>query len=285
METLAPAETLLFKRFRLDRSGGRLLKQDENGAWCPVTIGSRALDILAALAERQGALVSRDEIMAAAWPGVTVEDNNLAVQIAALRRVLDRDRGDDSCIQTIPGRGYRLAVPVARGDVTSAAGSSGNGHAPVASGNGGAPLGDGEPPHPFAMPHHADDLRPARTRLTRGSLADFGAALLFAAAALAGFAWQFSRVEPPPPRLSIAVLPFADLSPGRDQQYFADAVTEDLATDLLRMAGMFVISADIALIYRTKPVDAKQIGRELGVRYVVEGSVERAGDRVRVNAS
>ena len=95
---------------------------------------------------------------------------------------------------------------------------------------------------------------------------------------------HFSRVAPPPPRLSIAVLPFADLSPGRDQQYFADAVTEDLTTDLSRMAGMLVISAESALTYRMKPKSAKEIGRELGARYVVEGSVERVGDRVRVNA-
>jgi adenylate cyclase len=87
-----------------------------------------------------------------------------------------------------------------------------------------------------------------------------------------------------PPRRSIVVLPFADLSAARDQQYFADGVTEDLTTDLSRMAGMLVISADTALTYRNKPVDAKQIGRELGVRYVVEGSLERSGSRVRVNA-
>ena len=68
----------------------------------------------------------------------------------------------------------------------------------------------------------------------------------------------------PAPRLSTIVLPFADLSAERDQQYFADGVTEDLTTDLSRMAGMLVISADTALTYRNKPVDAKQIGRELG---------------------
>jgi len=86
------------------------------------------------------------------------------------------------------------------------------------------------------------------------------------------------------PRLSIVVLPFADLSVARDQQYFVDGVTGDLTTDLSRMAGTLVISADTALTYRNKPIDAKQIGRELGVRYVVEGSLERSGNRVRVNA-
>lgn len=283
METLVPPETLLFERFRLERSGGRLFKQDQNGAWQPVAIGSRAFDILAVLAERPGRLVPRAEIMAAAWPGIVVEDGNLAVQIAALRRILDRDRSDGSCIQTVPGRGYRFAVPVARGDGANGSAASASGHAALASGNGAAAIGAGEPLQPIAVPDRADHLRRARGR-RRGSVASFGAALLVAAAALAAVAWHSSRVEPQPPRLSIAVLPFADLSPGHDQQYFADAVTGDLTTDLSRMGGMFVVSAESAMTYRGKAETAREIGRELDVRYVVEGSVERAGDRVRVNA-
>ena len=86
------------------------------------------------------------------------------------------------------------------------------------------------------------------------------------------------------PRLSIVVLPFADLSEGRGQQYFADGITDDLTTDLSRLAGMFVIARNTAFTYKDKPVDAKQIGHELGVRYVLEGSVRRAGNQIRVNA-
>jgi TolB-like protein/Flp pilus assembly protein TadD len=86
------------------------------------------------------------------------------------------------------------------------------------------------------------------------------------------------------PRLSIVVLPFANLSDDREQQYFADGITEDLTTDLSRLAPMFVISGNTAFTYRNKPVDTKQIGRELGVRYVLEGSVQRSGNHVRVNA-
>ena len=86
------------------------------------------------------------------------------------------------------------------------------------------------------------------------------------------------------PRLSIVVLPFANLSDDREQQYFADGITDDLTTDLSRIAGMFVISRNTAFTYRSKQVDTKQIGRELGVRYVVEGSVQRSGNQVRVTA-
>jgi len=86
------------------------------------------------------------------------------------------------------------------------------------------------------------------------------------------------------PRLSIVVLPFTNLSDDRQQQYFADGITEDLTTDLSRLANMFVISRNTAFTYRNKPVDTKQIGRELGVRYVLEGSIRRSGSQLRVNA-
>jgi TolB-like protein/Tfp pilus assembly protein PilF len=85
-------------------------------------------------------------------------------------------------------------------------------------------------------------------------------------------------------RLSIVVLPFTNLSDDREQQYFADGITEDLTIDLSRLAGIFVISRNTAFTYRNKSVDAKQIGRELGVRYVLAGSVRLSGNRVRVTA-
>ena len=80
------------------------------------------------------------------------------------------------------------------------------------------------------------------------------------------------------------MLPFTNCSDDREQQYFADGITEDLTTDLSRIADSFVISRNTAFTYRNKPVDTKQIGRELGVRYVLEGSVRRSGNQVRVNA-
>ncbi len=86
------------------------------------------------------------------------------------------------------------------------------------------------------------------------------------------------------PRLSIVVLPFANLSNDPDQQYFADGITEDLTTDLSRLADMLVISRNTAFTYRNKPLDTRQIGRELGVRYVLEGSVRRSSNQIRITA-
>jgi TolB-like protein/Flp pilus assembly protein TadD len=86
------------------------------------------------------------------------------------------------------------------------------------------------------------------------------------------------------PRLSMVVLPFANLSNDPDQQYFADGIADDLTTDLSRIPDMLVIARNTAFTYRNKLIDAKQIGRELGVRYMLEGSVQRSGNDVRVNA-
>jgi adenylate cyclase len=86
------------------------------------------------------------------------------------------------------------------------------------------------------------------------------------------------------PRLSIVVLPFANLSNDPEQQYFADGMTEDLTTDLSRIADTFVISRNTAFTYQNKRIDTKQIGHELGVRYVLEGSVRRSGNQLRVTA-
>src|SRR5262249_5526550 len=85
------------------------------------------------------------------------------------------------------------------------------------------------------------------------------------------------------PRLSIIVLPFANLSNDPEQEYFVDGITDDVTTDLSRLSGSFVIARNTAFTYRGKQVDATQIGRELGVRYILEGSVRRLGDEVRVN--
>jgi TolB-like protein len=85
------------------------------------------------------------------------------------------------------------------------------------------------------------------------------------------------------PRLSIVVLPFANLGGDPEQDYFVDGVTESLTTDLSRIGGSFVIARNTAFSYKGKAIDVKHIGRELNVRYVLEGSVQRASNRLRVN--
>jgi TolB-like protein len=218
---LATGGIFEFEEFRLDRAGDGLSRRDESGVFVPLSIGSRALDILSVLVERAGELVTKEEIMAAVWRRSVVENANLTVQIAALRRVLDQGRPEGSCIQTVAARGYRFVVPV--------------------------------------------------TRIENADTPSMAAAPVAGAPSAA-------------PRRSIVVLPFANLSNDPEQQYFADGITEDLTADLSGLTGMLVISRNTAFTYQDKPVDTKQIGRELGVRYVLEGSVRRSGSQVRVNA-
>ena len=159
-----------------------------------------------------------------------------------------------------------------------------------------------------SLPEVTIPLQPlGKTRRSSSSLRAVLAACIIAVIAIGAAAWwgwprgTLSTVSAPaalatgtqkppaselksPPRLSIVVLPFSNLSNDPDQQYFADGITENVTTDLSRIAHSFVISRNTAFTYRNKPVDTKQIGRELGVRYVLEGSVQRSGNRVRINA-
>jgi TolB-like protein/DNA-binding winged helix-turn-helix (wHTH) protein len=264
-----------------DRPGGGLFRLDRAGISEPVALGSRALDLLFLLAERHGELISKDAIMEAVWPGTVVEEGNLTVQISALRRILDQNREQGSCIQTVPGRGYRFVAPVTRVE-HAALPVSGNGSDGSIGENSERQV-PGAPGQPGSIPAAAAPRD--RHRLWGGIVAAVISVLgLFAIVAAGNWHLPWPGEAHPVPRLSIVVLPFANLSDNREQQYFADGITDDLTTDLSRVANMFVISRNTAFTYRNKPVDAKHIGRELGVRYVLEGSVRRSGDQVRVNA-
>ena len=96
MDALAKGGVFLFEGFRLDRQARVLFRRDAAGAFAPIAVGSRALEVLGVLVGRAGDLVSRDELMAAGWPATAVEDTNLNMQIAALRRILDEGRAGQS---------------------------------------------------------------------------------------------------------------------------------------------------------------------------------------------
>ncbi len=136
--------------------------------------------------------------------------------------------------------------------------------------------------------------RAAAPQKTRFGLALLAAALAALLVVIAGGAWWFLNANRPasvatkPPfeaaHLSIVVLPFANLSGDPAQDYLADALTDELITGVTRVQHSFVIARNTAFSYKGKPVDAKAIGKDLGVRYVLEGSVQPTGDRMRVNA-
>ena len=196
----------------LDAQAGSLHCQGE-----PVAISYRAVRLLIALIERPGEVLSKSELIEAAWQGATVEEGNLAVQISALRKLLGHLPGGKDWIATVPRVGYRFTGPI----------------------------------ECLATPV-SDAMR------IQGMQADS--------------------------RPTIAVLPFSNLSDDAAQDYFADGVVSDIITGLSRIKWLLVIARNSSFIYKDKSVDVRQVGIELGVRYVLEGGVRRAGNRLRINA-
>jgi TolB-like protein/DNA-binding winged helix-turn-helix (wHTH) protein len=265
--SLQTSAAVRFGDFLLDRSTGGLFRM--NGHSRPVTIplGSRALDVLCVLVEHPGALVSRQVIMDAVWPGTAVEDNNLAVQISALRRVLDEGRADGSCIQTVPGRGYRFVVPIGGNDAVP--------HAQANQPND----ADGDVVTDAPETKASAPYRGRRGRLV--ALLLTGAGLILSAVLLFESGFGGRRVVPP---LSLVVLPFENLTGDPKDDYLVEGITEDITTDLSNVRGMFVIARASAYALQGKPIDVRRVGEELGVRYAIEGSVRKLDDTLRISA-
>jgi adenylate cyclase len=204
-----PAPCLAFGHFLLDQER-RVLLCDRN----PVAVGQRGIRILAALLHRPGEVLTKAELMDAAWPGITVEESNLSVQIASLRKCLGQPSEGGEWIATIPRIGYRF-------------------------------LGKLVP-----VPH---DERPVMHPLLANAA-----------------------------KPSLAVLPFANLSANTEDDVFADGLTQDIITTLSKLPRMTVIARHSTFAYRGRSIDVRQVARELDVRYVLEGSIRRAANRVRV---
>jgi TolB-like protein/tetratricopeptide (TPR) repeat protein len=203
-----------FGPFRLDADAKILFRGAE-----PVVLGERAVVLLRLLVQRAGAPVSKDALIEAAWPGLAIEDSNLTVQIAALRRVLEEVAAGASWIETQPRRGYRYVGPLVAKDSEPT---------------------EANPPTSPAL-------------------------------AL-------------PDKPSVAVLPFSNLSSDPEQEYFADGMVEDITAGLSRIKWLFVVARNSTFIYKARPADVKRVGRELGVRYLLQGSVRTDGNRVRIAA-
>jgi DNA-binding winged helix-turn-helix (wHTH) protein len=234
MQGLAPSGIFVFEEFRLDRSGG-LSRRDDTGAFVPVAIGSRALDILGVLIERAGEVVSKEEIIAAVWPRTVVEDSNLTVQISALRRVLDNQRSDGSCIQTVAGRGYRFVAAVrhpaveAGSDIPPMIGEAEDSHDRALAAVAALPTDGGMPEHQRSTLGTTGNGRdrggdvqlvPPVTTSARARLRAWRqVAALFVGLTVSGslVAWVWDRHwsgnADTRPRFSMVVLPFSSLGP------------------------------------------------------------------------
>jgi TolB-like protein len=200
-------DRFVFGPFVFDANRGTLLRDGR-----PVALGHKGATLLGTFLRAPDQVLTKAELMESAWPGAAVEESNLSVQIAALRKLLGAAGDEGEWIATVQRVGYRFIGPV------RAAGE----------------------PVPFAAPA---DSRP-----------------------------------------SIAVLAFTNLSEEREQDYLADGIAEDIIVALTRFRWFFVTARNSSFAYKGKAVGAKEVARELGVRYLLEGSVRKSGRRLRIAA-
>jgi TolB-like protein len=193
----------------LDVQRGTLMREGRS-----VAVGYRGLLLLHALVRAPTQVLSKTALMEAAWSDAIVEESNLSVQIAALRKLLGPQPDGSGYIVTVPRAGYRFAGTM----------------------------------------RMLDGISPA-----------------------------LGKLPALPERPSIAVLPFANVSDDKEQAYLADGITEDIITALTRFRWFRVVGRNSSFVYKDKFIDSKQVARELGVGYVLEGSVRRSGPHIRVS--
>src|SRR5256884_995475 len=218
---------------------------------------------LLVMVERAGHIVEKEELLEKVWPGVFVEEGNLARHIFNLRQVLGDTPDGRKYIETIPKRGYRFVAAVHEDQEAAAA-------------------------HP-AVPQTSEPAPPAvpapLVQKRNFWLWPITLSVLAAAGILIGRHFWPPR-NAPPQKAMLAVLPFVNLSGDAHEDYFADGLTEEMIAQLgqLQPAQLGVIARTSTVRYKDTKETAAQIARELGVGYLLEGSVRRGGDRVRVTA-
>src|SRR5688500_13224158 len=246
-----------FGPFRLDPLKRRLSRDGE-----PLRLTPKAFDLLLVLVEERGRTVEKDELLEKVWAGTVVEENNLNQNITALRKSLGDSRQDSQYIATVSGVGYRFVAEVKKVDAeVSVAGP--------------APVELAPEPPPV----------PSRGRPNR--LFRYALLLLVPLAVVAlVYAWYTKEKpeQPGPAVSSIMVLPLENLSGDPEQEYFADGMTDALIGDLAKIGGLQVISRTSSMHYKGTKKSLPEIAKEIKVDAVVEGTVQRSGDRVVIRA-
>lgn len=254
-----------FLSFRLDTVNQSLFRGQER-----VPLTPKAFDVLRYLVESAGRLVTQEELLEVVWPETYVNPEVLRKYILEIRKALGDKPEKPEFIETITKRGYRFVAPVSDDEVGSS-----------------AVLPEQETPKVGVVPEIS------RTAPADSSLRELWprwrlpiSLALLAAAALAGY-FGLSRSRPHTSFASdpsVAVLPFADLSLNKDQEYFSDGLTEELICDLARTSGLKVVARSSAFQFKGKNEDLRSVGKQLGVTNILEGSIRREGNRVRITA-
>lgn len=257
-----------FQSFRLDPANQCLWREHER-----VSIPPKAYDVLRYLVENPDRLVTQDELLEKLWPDTYVNPEVIRKYILEIRRILGDRPDNPEFIETLPKRGYRFVASVK----------------------------DEDEPSELSTSHRAEEHaiekeigpEPARSEKERLSgkhrwwkLAIVPVLAVTAAVAI-GVHLRSARAGANVALLnniSIAVLPFADMSPAKDQEYFSDGLSEQLIHDLAKVQGLKVVARSSAFQFKGKNEDLREVGRKLGVANVLEGSVRREGNHVRITA-
>jgi TolB-like protein/DNA-binding winged helix-turn-helix (wHTH) protein/tetratricopeptide (TPR) repeat protein len=259
-----------FQSFRLDTANHCLWRDQER-----VAIAPKAYDVLRYLVENPERLVPQEELLEKLWPETFVNPEVIRKYILEIRKVLGDRLDKPEFIETLPKRGYRFVASV-RDDVVpepSDLSASHENDENMAETN------------PGAKTSRSEEKNTSRKR----TLWKFAIVPVLAAIAVVAIGAHLRSARngvnaPPSNNPSIAVLPFADMSPAKDQEYFSDGLSEQLIHDLARISGLKVVGRSSAFQFKGKNEDLREVGRKLGVANVLEGSVRREGNHVRITA-
>jgi TolB-like protein/DNA-binding winged helix-turn-helix (wHTH) protein/tetratricopeptide (TPR) repeat protein len=251
-----------FGVFEADPSSGELMKDGRR-----VRLQEQPFQLLSVLLNRPGEVVTREELQALLWPNTVVDyDHGLNKAVSKIREALGDSAENPRFVETVARRGYRFLADVTVIDDQPAA-----------------------PPEPDLVANEPDNGQPGKHLLARLQKPWIGLVVLAAALMASLYAWQSSDWQPkngqPASTIhSLAVLPLTNTSGDASQDFFADGMTDELITQLGKVSALRVISRTSAMRYKGAHKPLAAIARELNVDAVVEGSVMRSGDRVRISA-
>jgi transcriptional activator of cad operon len=240
-----------------------------------IALPKLSFDLLCALINAAPAIVTNDELLAQVWPGLMVSPESVAQRVKLLRSAIGDDSQQPRYILGVRGRGYRL-LPVVERLTDSKIPTTDAAIPPIDT--------------PGAIPGRPT-LQTPTGKWPNRRLVGIATAVVIGlgvAGALGFHYWTASRGVPAPPVAitdkSIAVLPFTDMSEKKDQEYFADGMAEEIIDLLVKIPGLKVVSRTSTFRFKDKTEDLRSIGTQLGVAYILEGSVRQSGGRLRVTA-
>jgi TolB-like protein/DNA-binding winged helix-turn-helix (wHTH) protein len=266
----------------------------------------QVLDLLEYLIRSRDRVVSKDDLVNAVWNGRIVSDAALTTRLNALRRAIGDSGEQQRLIKTFPRKGFRFVGAIHDEDRRPGIAALSDAlvePSKLAQAAGTAAVSVPDPSEKVAGKRRSNGWLGhlgGRLKLAGGALASV-ATIVVIAGGVAGYwnVWTMVRtdvvreaqkIQGQPavrpeiaPRLSLVVLPFANLNNDPEHDYFADAITANLTADLARAPATFVIGREAAFTYKNRPIDLKQFGTDLGIRWAVQGAVRRNGDQVRVN--